>query len=492
MSAANRTIATIASLVACSHCLAESHETNWLSVVRLFQAYAETPMPTSDAEKIATHDRGDERVNGHFNPVTNTSYSAPIVQVPPLARSGSDYLLLNVPVSPTSYDAKRGEMKLGLAAGNELVLGKALHGFIPDKGPCYLTIHLLLDSNDLLTVPISAESYRSLAMSGRGRATVAALVVGGDLDRRSVSASYYENQNEFSELPDTKAGTFFVYRLKVRPTSLQIATDAGTLTYSSDQLADGANGPVVPTDPRLAWIEQLKMPLRGALRPKKTPSLLEARQLGELLLDAAKAADSGTALKALEEGAYPKIADQVNGGNALSWMIDVMEQKKIASDDQATVVETMLRFGVDANGTPGQFPLGLTQNLKIAILLIRAGADTNRRYPSGETILMRTAKRGNADVVRVLLAAGADPAVSIPHPKAGSPRAVWSAEDYADDAGSKDVVKLLRSFARDGKAALALPSAISGATEPATATANFTPKGQTAPKIPGFAAPNTP
>ena len=40
--------------------------------------------------------------------------------------------------------------------------------------------------------------------------------------------------------------------------------------------------------------------------------------------------------------------------------------------------------------------------------LLRAGADPNTSKPSGESVLMTAARTGSADLVRALLAAGAD------------------------------------------------------------------------------------
>ena len=473
---------------------ADTYETKWLTVVQLYQAYADQPMSAASAEQLATHDPGEETRAGNVNPVTNRSISLPRVQVASVQKTGADYLKLNLSVSPQGYDPKRGEMGTGLTSGNELVLGKALYSFSLNGAPSYSTIHVLIDANDLMSVPISENLFRQMALTGQANAVVAALVTGGGVERRSVSASYYENQNEFRGLPDTNAGAFYVYLIKVRPVSIQITTAAGTLSYSSDQVPTASGSVVFPPDQRLDWLNELKTPLGPPVRAKKSPSLLEARQLGEMLLDAAKAGDVATVTQALQEGAYPLTIDQVNGGNVLTWAITGMEQKKVPLTQQLEVIELLLRFHVDPDGTPDRLPLGMVRDGRAAILLVRAGADPNKKYSSGETLLMRMAASGNLDVVRVLLAAGADASATIARIGAGAVRIQQSAENIADAAGQKAIVRLLRDFSQNGKASLVWSpdTATSGEASATQSPASFTPTGQTPPLLRGFPPSNSP
>jgi ankyrin repeat protein len=171
-----------------------------------------------------------------------------------------------------------------------------------------------------------------------------------------------------------------------------------------------------------------------------------------------------------------------------------MEQKKVPPPQQLEVIELLLRFHVDPDGTPDHLPLGMVRDGRAAILLVRAGADPNKKYSSGETLLMRMAASGNLDVVRVLLAAGADASATIARIGAGAVRIQQSAENIADAAGQKAIVRLLRDFPQNGKASLVWSpdTATSGEASATQSSASFTPTGQTPPLLRGFSPSNSP
>lgn len=126
--------------------------------------------------------------------------------------------------------------------------------------------------------------------------------------------------------------------------------------------------------------------------------------------------------------------------------------------------ELLLRHGADARavGTSGLMiaPLGSAvasanipnpaqdeaRVLSTVLLLLSYGAEANHRRSDGMTALHTAAWRGHLDVMRVLLIAGADPAIAA-H-KDGGPHSGETAEMSARSQGHEAGVALLQMYQR--------------------------------------------
>jgi ankyrin repeat protein len=110
--------------------------------------------------------------------------------------------------------------------------------------------------------------------------------------------------------------------------------------------------------------------------------------------------------------------------------------------DNAGTAAALLDAGAEVNAraknkfdnTPLQVSL-LTSSRNAARLLVDRGADVNARQAEGVTALHEAAQSGDMQIIRMLLAAGADPRAT--SPKFGKPR------DMALKGGHKDAARLL-------------------------------------------------
>jgi ankyrin repeat protein len=122
------------------------------------------------------------------------------------------------------------------------------------------------------------------------------------------------------------------------------------------------------------------------------------------LVTAAKAGDRA-AVRTLLNGIPEKVITGPEGTAALVWA---------ASHNDVEMADMLLRAGADAKaanefGATALYAAAGSAELPMTQRLIAAGADPNAALMSGETALMQAARRGSTDIVQALLAAKADP-----------------------------------------------------------------------------------
>ena len=122
------------------------------------------------------------------------------------------------------------------------------------------------------------------------------------------------------------------------------------------------------------------------------------------LVTAAKAGDRA-AVRTLLNGIPEKVITGPEGTAALVWA---------ASHNDVEMADMLLRAGADAKaanefGATALYAAAGSAELPMTQKLIAAGADPNAALMSGETALMQAARRGSVDIVQALLAAKADP-----------------------------------------------------------------------------------
>ena len=136
------------------------------------------------------------------------------------------------------------------------------------------------------------------------------------------------------------------------------------------------------------------------------------------LVDAARARDL-RATRALV-GVVDINAAGANGATALQWAAH-WEDMKIA--------EVLLEAGADPNraNTYGVTPLWLAcenGSARMAKALLKAGADPQARLRTGESVLMTAVRTGNVDIVALLISAGAD--VNVAEDYRGQTALMWA------------------------------------------------------------------
>lgn len=144
------------------------------------------------------------------------------------------------------------------------------------------------------------------------------------------------------------------------------------------------------------------------------------------LVNAAKRGDKA-AVQSLIRQHVDVNTTQGDGATALAWTV--------YKNDLETA-DLLIRAGADVNAanTFGITPLYLAcsnGNPTIAERLLKAGANSNSELPSGETVLMRASRTGNLGVVKALLAKS--PKVNVTEKTRGQSALMWAvAEDHAD------------------------------------------------------------
>ncbi len=140
------------------------------------------------------------------------------------------------------------------------------------------------------------------------------------------------------------------------------------------------------------------------------------------LIEAVKNGDTATVRALLDEGSDVN-APEVDGTTVLHWAV---------SRDNVDVADLLIRAGANLRvaNRYGVAPLSLAcLNGSVAMVakLLQAGADPKSTQPGGETALMTAARTGNADVVQLLLARGAD--VNATEEWKGQTALMWAAAE---------------------------------------------------------------
>src|SRR5215467_1891376 len=122
------------------------------------------------------------------------------------------------------------------------------------------------------------------------------------------------------------------------------------------------------------------------------------------LVTAAKQGDRA-AVRSLLNGIPEKVITGAEGTAALVWA---------ASHNDVEMADMLLRAGADAKsanefGATALYAAATSAELPMTQKLLAAGADANLALTSGETALMQAARRGNLDIVQALLTAKANP-----------------------------------------------------------------------------------
>ena len=119
--------------------------------------------------------------------------------------------------------------------------------------------------------------------------------------------------------------------------------------------------------------------------------------------------------------------------------IHAEEMQQAVTSGNVAAAETLYRngTGVDARDGSGRTTLAVAQDAAMARWLIAHGADVNAADSDGQTVLMQQASAGRADIVQLLVAAGA---------KLDTVSTKWhsTALTQALDAEKLDVVRILR------------------------------------------------
>jgi uncharacterized protein len=132
---------------------------------------------------------------------------------------------------------------------------------------------------------------------------------------------------------------------------------------------------------------------------------------------------------------------QVDGATALHWAV---------YRDDVDVADLLIRAGANVRaanreGTTPLFMAALYGDPAMIERLLKAGADPKERGPNGETPVMFAARNGSPAAIKVLVAAGAD--VNVKESLRATTALMWAA-----DQGHADAVKTLVELGADVKA----------------------------------------
>jgi ankyrin repeat protein len=152
---------------------------------------------------------------------------------------------------------------------------------------------------------------------------------------------------------------------------------------------------------------------------------------GAPIVKAVKAGDAATVRTLLKQPGAANAAD-ADGTTALQWAAD---------RDDLPVAEMLVRAGANVKaanryGVTPMYSAALNGNARMIVLLLKAGADVDVALPEGETPLMTAARTGKVDAVKVLLENGAS--VNVREKWKNQTALMWAAHE-----GNADTVNLL-------------------------------------------------
>jgi len=132
-------------------------------------------------------------------------------------------------------------------------------------------------------------------------------------------------------------------------------------------------------------------------------STADARAAGVPIVDAAKKGDAAAVRTLIYQHANVNAAES-DGSTALHWAV---------YRDDVQLVEMLLRAGANSRaanryGVTPLYPASVNGNAEVIRMLLKAGADPNTVLPEGETVLMSAARTGDAESVKLLLDADAN------------------------------------------------------------------------------------
>lgn len=212
---------------------------------------------------------------------------------------------------------------------------------------------------------------------------------------------------------------------------------------ASGRMAKGGNGfdiPLVEVSEECAYSQLSQDKTNGLVRAAKNGYLETAKRLVNEGWDLrVESSDGYSLLEIAERYKWPKIVEYlkakgVKEGSRKKWHEFV---KALSKKDLATA-KKILNSGMSVNGLYDDTPLVYAAvrfgDLETVQKMLEKGADVNSKDPMGVSILMVAVHEHKKDIVKMLLAKGADPNVE------GAGR---TARSIAQEKGYKDLLSLL-------------------------------------------------
>lgn len=449
-----------------SQAIGSTYELNGLTTSMLYQRYSEKPLP--DELVVKYHAKVEEHARERSGMATNEAslklYEDALVKYRGLVsrwstiKRGNDKFRLEATIEVPKFSIETGTIT-GLGSGAKFKFPEVelVSGRFGGGESMHYEVEFVGD--EINRIPVDELAFRQMAAKFSDKLRV---IVVGDV----VSGGTFQVTTEREMGINYKV---WAARLHVRPTGIQIFADANTvLSYTTDLENTNATGD-------LSWIEELSRPI-AKIGPSKKPSLIERKQLGEMLLDAAKAFDTDTMFQALDEGAMPNVQDQDGGGNVMVWAVRGMVDHKTPAAEQKSIIEKLAGYGCPASAETSVVRL-MTMACELPgidgfIALLRAGANPNPKAGiTGISPLAEAASMGDMDKIRVLLAAKADTEF-----KSVIADGVFSnrrPDEVAIASNRLEAARLIRDFRQRGTQALAWDRVSATAFAPTKTNAKF-------------------
>lgn len=448
------------------------------SGIRIFQQHAEQPL-------------SQETFEGYYGALGRT---VPTGGTAAVAASDAHRVSVALSLSGLRYDRSTGDLVTGLGTGATALIANTAVGankLIGEKWWVdeWIATVVRFENDEIARFPLDERAFREavasradgalqvqvlaeVTASAQETSGYAAIVMMSDAAprHRLVPSQWITKQakhdtarirNRHDWARDDKALNKPIRYLviQVRPIAVRIDLGGGKILAYSAELPAEAGAPVIinPSSDGLAWIAELSRPIEK-LSPSRKPSLLERKQLSEVLLEAAEAGDFETVLQALDEGAMPNPKDSYNKTNAVFKVIKKLGASKLNTQERVELLEKMIGYGCDVADRDTVIAAIQTGDRHILTTVIRGGGiardyDDSSRQVMWNPPIVRAAWDGKTDMVRILLAAGANPddkcALTV-HSYEGR-----KAEDIAISEGHRETAQLIRDFKRRGRQALA-------------------------------------